>query len=343
MRRPAHHTARRARVFFGLAAVVVALFFVAAVGGSVWLSPERVLGIVWRGLSDARSGDVYEIIVLDLRLPRLVIAALAGAVLAVGGAVMQGLFRNPLAEPALTGVASGGAAAAAAALAYGAALSGDWSLPATAIVGCGAATALALGVSSDNGRLDTATLLLCGLAINLLAMSAIGWLMLVVDDAVLRGFTFWVLGGFGVATPGQVGVAVLVIAPVLVVMFRGARALNAFALGEDGAYHLGVAVERWKYVLVGAVAVGVGVTVAFCGVIAFVGLVAPHIARCLIGADSRALLPASALCGATLTLGGDLLARTVVSPGELPVGVITGLIGAPVFIYMLATRLRRDG
>lgn len=324
-----------------MAALVVALFFFSAHGGSVWLPPERVAEIIWRAVVGARVGDVHELIVLDLRLPRLCMATLGGAVLAIGGVVMQSLLRNPLAEPALTGVASGGAVAAAASLSFGLAFAGDWSLPIFAALGCCLALLITLSVARAYGRLDTTTLLLCGLAVNLLATSIIGWLMLVSDDSVLRGFTFWILGGFGLVTAQQVGVAFFILAPMVAIWFAGARVLNAFALGEDGAYYIGVSVERWKYALIFAVAVSVGVVVAFCGVIAFIGLIAPHLARLLVGAEHKALLPVAAACGAILTLSGDLIARTIALPGELPIGVITGLIGSPVFIYLLAANLRR--
>lgn len=332
--------ARRRGVVFFLAACLIVVFFLACHGGSVWLSSREVSDILWRGVTGTRNGEVYEFILLELRLPRLLMAVVVGATLAVSGTVLQGLFRNPLAEPALTGVSAGGALAAAATLAFEITLFGIWSLPLGAVVGSGIALIIALLVAGYDGRLNVTVLLLCGLAINLLATAGIGGLMLSVDNAVLRGFTFWVLGGFGLADAGQVIISVLVLLPALLILMAGARVLNAFILGESGAYYLGFATEWWKYVLIAVVSVAVGVSVAFCGIIAFVGLIAPHIARMLVGAEHRILMPAAALCGAILVLLSDGLARTVALPGELPVGVITGLIGAPLFIAILALQRR---
>ena len=297
------------------------------------------------------AGDALSIrdrvIVYDIRLPRVVMGVLIGAALAVSGAVLQGLFRNPLADPGLVGVSAGSSLGAVAVIVLGAtvlgpltALFGNFALPLAAFVG-GLATTLALyRISTRQGRTSVATMLLAGIALAALAMAFTGMLIFMADDRQLRDLTFWSLGSLAGATWQKIGV----IAPIIVVALAAtpflARGLNALALGEATASHLGIPVQRLKYVAIVAVSAAVGASVAVSGGIGFVGIVVPHLLRLLIGPDNRYLLPSSALLGASMLLLADAVSRTIVAPAELPIGIVTAAAGAPFFLWIL---LRKRG
>lgn len=276
-------------------------------------------------------------IVLDIRAPRVALAALVGAGLAVAGAMMQAMFRNPLADPALIGVSSGAALGAIGAIVFGVGAFGVAGhalpvLPFAAFAGALAATGLLLLFAH---RDTVATLLLAGIAFNALAGAAIGALTWLADDARLRNLTFWLLGSFGNADWAFVlGAAPLLLLPALAAP-RLARPLNALLLGEIEAGYLGFSIGRLKLALVVLAALAVGAAVATAGIVGFVGLVVPHIVRALTGPDHRRVLPGCALVGATLAVGADLLARTLVAPAELPVGVLLAAFGAPFFLWLL--------
>ncbi len=291
------------------------------------------------------AGDV--LIVWQIRMPRMLLGALIGASLATAGVVLQGLFRNPLADPGLVGVSSGAALGAVTMIVLGPGLFAGafrlfemFALPVAAFAGGLIATILLYAIATRRGRTSVATMLLAGIALGAFAAAGSGLLIYVASEQQLREITFWSLGALSGASwikltvSGPIMLLVLLAAPVL------GRGLNAIVLGEAEAFHLGINVQRLKHLAIFLVAGATGAAVAVSGVIGFVGIVVPHLLRFAIGADHRALLPASALLGATLLLLADMFARTIVAPAELPIGIVTAAVGAPFFLGML---LRRRG
>ena len=260
---------------------------------------------------------------------------------------MQGLFRNPLADPALVGVSSGGAFAAAVAIVFTDSHLGDslrflqhQLLPIAAFAGSLTTTIVLYGIASRGGRTSIAIFLLAGLAIAAIANAGIGLLVFVADDRQLRDITFWMLGSLSGATWTKLTALAPVLAIALIACLSIARGLDVLVLGEAEAFHSGVDVERLKRISIVLVSAMTGVAVSVCGVVGFVGIVVPHLLRLVIGPGHRLLLPASALLGAILLVGADTVARTIVAPAEMPIGILTAAIGAPFFLAML---LRQRG
>ena len=285
-------------------------------------------------------------IIMDIRLPRLILALLVGAVLAILGAVMQGLFRNPLADPSLIGV-SGGASVGASlviVLAGGAMLS---PLAGLSIVALGAfiggvvSTLVVYRVATSSLGTSVTTMLLAGIAIGAIAGAFNSLLSYFSDNQMLRQISVWQMGNLGGANWQKVSLIAMVSTVIFALLPSQAKSLNALLLGESEARHLGIDVQRIKRQLIILTALGVGVSVALAGLIGFVGLVIPHMVRLLIGPDHRALLPASALAGASLLLIADSIARVVVLPAELPTGILTALLGAPFFVVLLLKQRRK--
>ncbi|RWC89644.1 MAG: iron ABC transporter permease [Mesorhizobium sp.] len=296
---------------------------------------------------DAAPNARDSLIVHDIRLPRVILGMLVGAALAVSGAVMQGLFRNPLADPGLIGVSAGSSLGAVAIIVLGGtmlapvtALLGTLALPLAAFLGGLATTLVLYQVATRRGQTSVATMLLAGIALAALAMALTGILIFMADDRQLRDLTFWSLGSLGGATWAKIASVGPIIVLALAAMPFLARGLNALALGEATAGHLGIPVQRLKYTAIIGVSAAVGASVAVSGGIGFVGIVVPHLLRLLIGPDNRYLLPASALLGASLLLLADAVARTIVAPAELPIGIVTAVTGAPFFLWIL---LRKRG
>jgi iron complex transport system permease protein len=288
-----------------------------------------------------------QLVLWSIRIPRIAAAAMVGALLAVSGAIMQGLFRNPLADPALVGVSSGGAFAAAAAIVFTDSRFGESLrfmqnelLPLAAFAGSLATTVVLYAIASRAGRTSIAMFLLAGLAIAAIANAGIGLLVFVADDRQLRDITFWLLGSLSGATWAKTTTIAPVLALGLIACVWIARGLDVLVLGEAEAFHSGVDVERLKRISIVLVSAMTGVAVSICGVVGFVGIVVPHLLRLVIGPGHRLLLPASALLGAILLVGADTLARTIVAPAEMPIGILTAAIGAPFFLAML---LRQRG
>lgn len=307
--------------------------------GAVPISPADVID----ALLGADSQVTSQLIVNQIRLPRALLAACVGALLGISGATAQGLFRNPLADPSLIGVTAGAMAGGSLAIVLGgSALSGYWGL---SLVSVGAFTGGVVAVlfvyRLATGPMGTsvATMLLAGIAITALAGSLNSFLEFIADSEMLRRISLWKMGGLEGADSLRVAIAFVVTATVILILPRYATALNALLLGESEARHLGIDVDRVKYRLIGLVALAVGVSVALAGSIAFVGLVVPHILRLLAGPNHRHLLPASALAGAILLLLADTFARVVIAPTELPVGMVTALLGAPFFIVLLRRKI----
>lgn len=331
-------------LFVALGLLLVLALWLSLALGPVSLPLADTLQALLRlfGLPLAGAGlEQTELILGQIRLPRTLLGLLVGAVLALCGVAMQGLFRNPLADPGLIGVSSGAALGAAVAIVGGAALGGlpqalaPYLLSLCAFIGGLGVTALVYRLGRRDGETQVATMLLAGIALTALAGAAVGLFTYLADDATLRTLTFWNLGSLNGASYSRLWPLLLVTAAVALWLPRRARALNALLLGESEARHLGFAVERVKAELVFCTALGVGAAVAAAGMIGFIGLVVPHLVRLLVGPDHRVLLPASALAGASLLLLADLAARLLLAPAELPIGIVTALIGAPFFLYLL--------
>lgn len=313
--------------------------------GPVAITPGEAVSIAAArfGFEDASLLDPMQVAVLEsIRLPRVLMGFLAGAALAMAGAALQGVFRNPLADPGLIGVSAGAAFGAVAVIVLGPIIMTfltpewlAWALPIAAFL-CGLiATGIVYIAARHEGRVIISTMLLAGVALSAIAMAGIGWLTFLADDAQLRMLTFWTMGSVGGATWAHIGPSVVLIGAASIVLLALARPLDALALGEDGARHLGFDPGRTTALAAAAGAVAVGAAVAACGVIGFVGLVAPHLVRLAAGPRHAIVLPGAALLGGGLVVLADTLARFAVAPAELPLGVVTALIGGPFFFWLL--------
>lgn len=335
-----------------LTALVVGLIGVslAAAGhGAVPLSAAQVLAIWLQPLGIDLPVEVARhehLVMWEIRLPRVLMAILVGAALAVSGAALQGLFRNPLADPALIGVSSGAAVSAAAVMSTGwvagAGVLARFSVPLAAFAGGVVTTLLIYRLATVQGRTQVTTMLLGGIAITALAGALLGLLSYLADDATLRAINYWTMGSLGGASWSQLVIVLPLLLAAMTALPARAQALNALLLGEAEAGHLGFNVQRVKLQIIMLVALAVGAAVSVSGIISFVGLVVPHLLRALIGPDHRYLLPGSALLGGLLLVLADLLARTWIAPAELPIGVVTALMGAPFFLWLLWQQRQRS-
>ena len=322
-------------VLWGLFFTLAVLLLVSVTRGAVRIPVSECLSILLShcGLSQGSIDPQHDAVLMQIRLPRICLALLVGAGLGIAGTAMQGLMRNPLADPSLIGISSGGALAATLVFLLGE--TSIFILPAAAFTGALITTLAVYRLSHSGGRMMIAVVLLAGIAINALANAFSALLTFFATDIQIRNVSFWKLGSLG----GSSWTAVVILLPCVTIpiwlLIRQGRALNAFLLGESEAFHLGIHVERAKRLTILMVALAAGASVAFTGIIGFVGLVVPHILRFLVGPDYRRLLPASALFGAALLLICDLISRTLVTPAELPIGIITALGGAPFFLYLL--------
>lgn len=332
-------------VYFLLtAALLVALSFSLGLG-AMDIPVKDVLVILSRKIGLFQEHPVaeqYETVIRIVRLPRVILGVLVGAGLGISGAAVQGIFRNPLAEPGLIGISAGASLIAVAIIALEVGvlsglgnLLGYYLLAFGAFAGAGIAAMLVYQISRSDGRPNVATMLLAGIAINALAGALTGLITYLANEQQLRNITFWMLGSLAGATWETVlALFPFVLIPVVLLPFMG-KALNAFALGEAQADHLGLKVNQVKRRVVILATMAVGAAVAVSGVIGFVGLLVPHTIRLFIGVDNKYVLPASALLGALILTLADMIARTIVSPVELPIGVITALLGTPLFLYIL--------
>jgi iron complex transport system permease protein len=284
---------------------------------------------VGRLLGEAALRDA---VLWDIRAPRVLLACLVGGGVAAAGAAIQGLFRNPLADPALIGVSGGAALAASAFLVLGSGAGVTFGLPASAFVGGLATTYLVMAVGRVTGNISG--MLLAGIAVNAVSIAGVGLFAVIADDYELRSVTFWALGSFNVSDWTSVAIASSTLVTV-VLLYREGERLNAMTLGDAEAGHLGIVVPALRNRVIAYAAFTVGVAVALTGVIAFVGLIVPHLVRLTLGSGHRVVIPGSALLGALMVLIADGLCRTVVAPAELPVGILTALLGGPFFLYLL--------
>ncbi len=306
---------------------------------------EFDLGSVLRVLfmpNDASISAAERTIIVDVRFPRTILGVLVGAALAVSGAVMQGMFRNPLADPGIIGVSSGAGFAAATMIVIGPMfmgavplLIGIYALPLAAFFGAMVSTYLLYFIATRRGQTSVATMLLAGIALAALAGAFTGILVFMADDQQLRSLTFWGLGSLASATWPKIYSVAPIILPVILCAPLLARGLNALMLGEASAFYSGIRVQRLKNIAIITVATATGASVAVTGGIGFIGLVVPHVLRMLVGPDHRFVLPGSALLGAVMLLLADIIARQIVAPAELPIGIVTAIIGCPFFFWLI--------
>lgn len=342
-RRPRHQTLL---LLIGTV-VVVLVALLGMVWGSLSISPVTIAAMFWRRIvgdaSVAPWPTTWETVIFDIRLPRILLAALVGAALSQAGAVYQGLFRNPLADPYLIGVSSGAGLGATAAIALGLPVSwgGLGAVSLLAFLGALASTALVYFLSRIGGRSSTVALVLAGVAVGAFLSSVTTFLMFRAQDAFRTVHALgWMMGSFALSS----WVKVHLLAPVLVLggglLWAYAHRLNVLQLDDEQAHQLGVPVERTRLILIVVATLVTSTAVSVCGVVGFVGLIVPHAVRLIWGPDHRFLLPMGALCGAAFMILADGAARALISPAELPVGVVTAFCGAPFFLYLLHQKRR---
>ena len=317
-------------------------FLAGSAQGAYAISPLQLLRILQDMVAGVANPTPEHLVFANIRLPRLLLGVAAGAGLGIAGALMQGLFRNPLADPGLIGISSGSALAAASFIVMGnlwfpdlPRSLGSWTLVSMAFLGGLVVTFLIYALAQSQGETRIGLMLLAGIAVNALAGAGLGYLSFLATDEQLRNIQFWLLGSLG----GARWSAVVLVGPIVFIATCAgltlARPLNAIALGEAQAVLLGVDVERTKRRAIVVCALAVGAVTATTGAIGFIGLIAPHWVRMVAGPDHRIVLPGSALLGAALVLAADAVARTAVKPAELPLGVLTAFIGVPMFLFML--------
>nr|WP_265521989.1 iron ABC transporter permease [Oerskovia sp. JB1-3-2] len=334
-------------MFVVLTLALVVLALVSAGLGQLSIPPDQVLGSVLHriglDLGPVPSHPNGDAALWTIRFPRVVMAMAVGAALATAGALMQGVFGNPLAEPGVVGVSSGAAVAACSTIVFGISFLGPWTIAVAAFVGGLVTTFLVYGLARSGGRTEVVTLVLTGVAVNAVCGAALALLTFLGDTQAREQIVFWQLGSLnGTRWPYVAVVAPLVLAGIAGAVLL-ARRLDLLSLGERAARHLGVDVERLRVVSIVVVALLTAAAVAFCGIIAFVGLVVPHLVRMAVGPGHRVLVPASALGGAVLLLAADLVARTAVPYADLPIGMLTALVGGPFFFWLIRRTRRSAG
>ena len=334
---PKHQSRDRCLLLCGVLIALLILAVFCSLGlGAVALKPARLWAALLRA-GDAHASDI--IILWDLRLPRAVLAALVGGGLAAAGAAFQGLFRNPLADPFVIGASSGAALGATLAISFGvgAVALGFGPVPLSAFAGALLAVAVVFVIAETGGATSVGSLLLAGSALSAIFTAIVSFLLIWQEQPWFHVFS-WLLGGFSGRSWGHLQIA----APYLVlgigVLWLMSRPLDAMTNGDEIARSLGLSLRKTRFLIVGAASLIVAAAVAVSGIIGFVGLIAPHIARWLVGAGHARLIPVSALLGAILLVLADIVARTVVAPIEVPVGIVTSALGGPFFLYLLKTR-----
>jgi iron complex transport system permease protein len=334
-------------LFLTLGAGLLVLAVVAAGSGQLAVSPAEVIGSILHriGVDGATlpshpNGDAA---LWTIRFPRVAMAALVGAALATAGALMQGVFGNPLAEPGVVGVSSGAAVAASVSIVFGLQWFGPWTTAAAAFLGGLAATFLVYALARSGGRTEVVTLVLTGIAVNAVCGALLALLTFLGDSQSREQIVFWQLGSLNGTRWAYVAVVAPAVLLGLVIAQANAHKLDLLSLGERSAQHLGVNVERLRVIAIVAVALLTAAGVAFCGIISFVGLVVPHLVRMAVGPAHRVLVPASALGGAVLLLAADLAARTAVAYADLPIGLLTALVGGPFFFWLIRRTRRQAG
>jgi iron complex transport system permease protein len=342
-----HRTLRFTLVTTGLIVALAITCIVSITSGQYSLSPTDLIGVLLRGIGidtawAPTSATDYGVI-YNLRLPRLVLGLLVGAALAVSGVLMQAIFGNPLADAGVVGVSSGAALGAAASITFGIASLGMWTTPLFAFLGGLIAVLAVYFISRSGGRTEVVTLLLTGIAINAIAGAGMAFLTFLGTTSTREQIVFWQLGSLNGALWSNVALVAPLVAIGIVIALIVSPQLDLFALGERTARHLGVNVELLRMVVIVTVAILVCAAVAFAGIIGFAGLVVPHLMRMIIGPAHLPLMIASAFGGALLIAVADLVARTAVPLADMPIGMITSLVGGPFFLWLLVRTRRRSG
>ena len=312
--------------------LTISAFIIACITGSINIS--------LRGLFNSSLDDLSRVVLIEIRLPRVILAGLVGASLGISGAALQGLFRNPLADPGLIGVSAGAALGATLVIVLGSSFVGNFALgsfllPLGAIIGAMSVILLLYFLTKGFGYQGVTYMLLVGIAVNAIAGVGIGILTFISTDSELRGLTFWTMGSFGGVTWPLLIPAILIILISISLMMTVSRNLDLIQLGEPEAYRLGVDVKKLKYKIILTCAAAVGASVSLSGMIGFVGLVVPHLVRLFGGVNHNFLMPGSAFVGASLMIIADMLSRTIIQPAELPVGLLTSAIGSPFFLWLI--------
>ncbi len=343
-------TSKQRLILISLGVLLILFVLLSAGNGALYISPTQVISIILHkmGLSGNTSFDEGQYNVFwIIRFPRVVLGLLIGSALAISGAALQGLFRNPLADPGLIGISSGASLSAVLMIVFLSTLSstpyfayvegvvGYYSLNIVTFIGSCITSLFVFRLSRSNGKTIVTNMLLAGIAINALCGALTGLITYYATDAELRNITFWSLGSLGGASWNTVITLLPFVLIPVVFLPRLSKSLNALSLGEREASYLGISVDRLKIQIVVLSTLAVGAAVAVAGIIVFVGLVVPHVLRMMGGFNQRYILIGSSLAGALLVTGSDLLARVLVAPAELPIGIITALIGTPVFIWIL--------
>jgi iron complex transport system permease protein len=329
--------------FIILLALLVVILLFSMKYGAVNISLEEIISGFSKWLQHSENMTLNERIFIQIRLPRALLCLFVGAALAVGGVLMQALFRNPIVEPGLVGTSSGAAFGAALYFVLGATFkwnAGEWTLPLAACAGGILSTALvfSLSQSKQSGKSSIVGLLLTGIAVNALFLSGVGFLSYIARDPQARSITFWNLGTLSGASWHSVVITGTVTLICIFIALRFARHLNALMIGEEEAQYLGINIRRLKMIILLVNVLMVATATAFVGVISFVGLIVPHLLRMVNGSDNRFLIRNGALLGAILLSTADLTARMVLRPAELPIGIVTSVIGVPVFIILLRSK-----
>lgn len=322
--------------------ILITLLIIAATlsiaNGAVQITPYEALAILMKSIGLHLGGNVdeqQEAVMIAIRIPRVVLGILVGGTLAVSGVALQGLFRNPMADPGLLGISSGASFFVALAVVLHIQVFGLYTLPSAAFLGSGVATLVIYALAQHDRKTNVTIMLLAGIAMSAFFTAGTGLFTYVSNDEQLRTITFWQLGSLGAATWPLVQSA----APLMLICLVGlpllGNALNALLLGDRNARYLGIQVERVKWIMILLIAMGVGAAVSASGLIGFVGLTVPHIVRLFWGPNHRHVLPGSLLVGAILLVSADLVARTIIVPQELPIGLMTALLGAPFFLFLI--------
>jgi iron complex transport system permease protein len=346
-------------VFGGMAVALVVLAVVSAGSGQLSIPPAEVVGAFVKAWNDGVQAIGVGVLSLPpgaamthvngeatlwlIRVPRLLMAVFVGATLATAGVVMQGVFRNPLAEPGVIGISSGAAVGASASIVFGLSFLGPLTLPVFAFVGGLLATIVVYASARADGRTEVVTLVLTGIAVNAVGGAAIALFTYLGSTQEREQIVFWQLGSLNGTRWQDLAIVIPIAVVGIVACLFLSGSLDLLALGERQAEHLGVRVERLRVFAIVVIALLTCAAVAFCGIIGFVGLVVPHLMRMILGPGHRLLMPASALGGAVLLLAADLVARTAIPGSELPIGMLTALIGGPFFFWLLRRTRRRSG
>ena len=334
---------RQNKYLFPVLILLLSITVITAIAfGAVQIVPADMISAIKNFIQGKEPANIFEAVFLQIRLPRVLLCLITGAILAVSGVLMQGLFRNPIVEPGLAGTSSGAAFGAALVFVLAGNISpavksfvGPLLLPVVAFITSLLATYMVYAFAVKNRTVSVVSLLLTGVAVNAICISGTGFLSYIARDPQARSITFWNLGTFSGAAWWQVSITGLIAALCFIPAFRYSKQLNSLLLGDDEATYIGTDTDKLKKRIMMLNTAMVAVATSFVGVIGFVGLIVPHILRLLIGSDNRKLLPASMFAGAILLTLADTFARIIIAPAELPIGIITSIVGAPVFIVLL--------